>query len=408
MNVLHVIPYMHPSAGGPPVVVERLAEQAPASGWSASVITTSRFCDDGGAGLEKSLRQRLDVTVLRQKWGRAFHLPRDAGDIIRRGVRQADIVHLHTLWHPLNTVARKACKQFGRKYVLSPHGMLDPYSLGVKALRKRLYLALREESNLRGASRLIFTTPLEEKLAHASLRWLGGGEIIPLGADLPPPVSREQLAAAFEARYPSAAGRRRLIFLGRVHEKKGLEQILEVLPLIAAIYPDILLVVVGSGEPGYVARLREGAHRKGLGPYVLFTGALQGEAKWSALAASEAFLLPSHQENFAIAAAEAMHMGLPVVLSDKVNLWPFVSEARAGVIVREDCMAMELGAVIANLLNDREEFRAVGERGRRFAGKNFIWLNTSRRMIDLYNSLAETCGSKRSHDSFERRRDIAC
>jgi glycosyltransferase involved in cell wall biosynthesis len=408
MKVLHIIPYMHPSAGGPPVVVERLAEQAPSSGWSASVITTSQFCEDGGVGLEKSLRQHIDVTVLHQKWGRTFHLQQDAREVIRRGVRQADIVHLHTLWHPFNTLARKACKQFCRKYVLSPHGMLDPYSLGVKALRKQLYLALREGSNLRGASKLIFTTPLEEKLARASLGWLRSGEIVPLGADMPPSVSREKLTATFEAQFPGLAGRRRLIFLGRIHEKKGLERILAVLPMIAAIYPKVLLVVVGSGEPRYVARIQEAAHRKGLGPYVLFTGELQGAAKWSALAAAEAFLLPSHQENFAIAVAEAMHMGLPVVLSDKVNLWPFISEARAGIVVRDDCMAKELGAVIINLLREREEFCAVGARGRLFAGKNFMWKNTSKLTIDLYNRLVDTYDLTKAHNAFEQNRDVAC
>lgn len=385
MKVLHVIPYMHPSAGGPPVVVERLAEQAPSGGWNASVITTFRFCQDDGSELEKSLRQRMDITVLRRKWGSLFQLQRETVEAVRQAVRRANLVHLHTLWHPLNTIARKACEHFGRKYVLSPHGMLDPYSLGVKPVRKRLYMALREGCNLKNADRLVFTTPLEEQLACTSLKWLGKGEVIPLGADQPPPVARSELTAQFEARFPETTDRRRLIFLGRIHEKKGLERIFEALPEIAARIPKILLTVVGSGEPRYVARLKTMARRKGLEPHVFFAGALHGEAKWSALAAAEAFLLPSHQENFAIAVAEAMHMGLPVVLSDKVNLWPFVSDALAGVIVPDDHIPTKLGDAIINLLDKPDELAAMGARAKECAQKQFIWSNTYKLTIDMYD-----------------------
>lgn len=301
------------------MVVDRLTVSGEAFCWRAKVITTSLFCEDVGANLAAMLRPRIDVRVLPVNRPRVLGLSSEAPGAIYEAVRDADIVHLHTLWHPLNTIARQACGHYGRKYVLSPHGMLDPYSLGVKSLRKRLYMKLREERNLRDASCLIFTTPLEEELARKSLPWLGNGVIIPLGADTPPSESQEEIAKTFITQFPSAQDRRRLIFLGRLHPKKGLERILEVIPTVAKAYPSVLLIVAGSGEPAYVRNLQAEIEKRGLSRHVLFTGLLQGKLKWGALAASEMFLLPSHQENFAIAAAEAMHSGLPVILSDKVN-----------------------------------------------------------------------------------------
>src|SRR5262245_51940684 len=153
---------MHPVAGGPPVVVERLSLLTPSWGWDATIITTSLFCDDGGKELQDVLCQRLDVQVLPIIGPRALKHANGAVGVIDKAVRQADIVHLHTLWHPLNTIARKACQRRGRQYALMPHGMLDPYSLRQKHWRKRLYLAAVEGRNLREASRLIFTTAQEK------------------------------------------------------------------------------------------------------------------------------------------------------------------------------------------------------------------------------------------------------
>jgi glycosyltransferase involved in cell wall biosynthesis len=266
--------------------------------------------------------------------------------------------------------------------------MLDPYSLGVKAMRKRLYLALREGRNLREASRLIFTTPLEEQLARASLPWLGGGDVIPLGADAPPGgVSRGELAATFFDRFPAARGRRNLTFLGRLHPKKGLERIFAALPRITAAFPDVLLIIAGSGDPAYVSSLQETARQQGAASHVLFTGLLQGLEKWGALAAAEAFLLPSHQENFAIAAAEAMHAGLPLILSDKVNIWPFVTKAKAGIVLNEPDIERELEDAAIAVLKAPEDSRAMGARGESFARENFTWTSSARLTHELYERL---------------------
>jgi glycosyltransferase involved in cell wall biosynthesis len=387
VRVLHICPYMHPSAGGPPVVVERLCSLMPSEGWDTAVITTSLHCDDDGENLQSSLRQRLDVKVLPISAPRALKRANRAVEMIDKAVQQADIIHLHTLWHPLNTIARKACQRHGRKYALMPHGMLDPYSLQQKRWRKRYYLAAIEGRNLRAASRIIFTTTYEQQAARQSLRWLALGDVIPLGADCPPCASREGYAATFTRLFPQASNRRCLLFFGRIHQKKGLELLLKILPEITRKHPGSLLVIAGNGEPTYVGHVKKLVRAGKLEQQVLFTGMLTGQAKFGAFACAEAFLLPSSQENFAISMAEAMHMAVPVIISNKVNSWPFVKMASAGFVVEQEQLEVGFAQRIDQILCAPDMARHLGKRGQDFAREQFTWQRVARDMVSLYQKM---------------------
>ena len=113
-----------------------------------------------------------------------------------------------------------------------------------------------ERRNLEGASRLIFTTFHEQQAARASLCWLGAGEIIPLGADSPPDMPRQKAKETFIGLFPQVANRRCVIFLGRIHPKKGLERLLTILPEISRRHPSVLLIIAGDGEQSDVRNLK--------------------------------------------------------------------------------------------------------------------------------------------------------
>ena len=140
-SILHVIPYMHPSAGGPPVVVENFIREANGLGHRSQIISTPSHCDGDESNLQKRLKQLAPITFLTALQTLPA-LSRAGAACIDAHVRQADIVHVHTLWSPLNISARYACLRHDRPYVLMPHGMLDPYSLSVKALKKSMYLRI--------------------------------------------------------------------------------------------------------------------------------------------------------------------------------------------------------------------------------------------------------------------------
>lgn len=377
-------PYMHPSAGGPPVVVERLCLSAKEQGWDASVISTSLCCEDDGRGLQANLRRRMEIEILPTIGPHA--LRRVRGRLaIDRGVEQAEIVHAHTLWHPLNTLVRKSCARHGRKYVVMPHGMLAPYSLGQKRWRKMLYMAIAERRNLSKASRIIFTAAAEQSAAQV-FPWLPPAETVPLASDHPE-TGLLDLARSFRAQHREVIGRRCVVFLGRLHPKKGVDRVLKALPALIDRFPDLLFVIAGGGETAYVLQLQFLVKNMGLQSHVLFTGPLTGSEKWGALAIAEAFVLLSRQENFGISVAEAMHAGIPVIITDRVDAWPMVEAAGAGFVINDENAEEGFASQLSALFSDARAGKRIGALGQHYARQNLTWSRVSADIIRVYEQV---------------------
>ena len=384
MRILHVIPYMHASAGGPPVVVENFVRETNKLGHSSEIISTPLFCN----GDQQMLFERLSGlarTIFVSPSRTLGPLHRQTRRQLKECICVADIVHLHTLWHPINDIARRECARQSRPYVLMPHGMLDPYSLMTKRWRKAVYLWTIERRNIAAAKRVIFTTSEEARLAATRFLSLSKGVVIPLGGD--GPVGAASPSAVFLERFPKARGRRQLLFLGRLHAKKGLERILTVLPSIVRAFPDVLLTVAGDGTLEYEAMLKDVIKAQGLENSVMMTGRLDGAMKWGAYASAELFLLPSRQENFAIAVAEAMHMRLPVIISDRVNIWPYVKESGAGIVLDESRIEMQLKEALLSLLADPKKIELMGRAGGDYARKNLTWRRAASQLLTCYEEV---------------------
>jgi glycosyltransferase involved in cell wall biosynthesis len=311
---------------------------------------------------------------------------RTGADKINALVRRADIVHVHTLWSPLNVAARYACRKHNKPYVLMPHGMLDPYSLSVKALKKSVYMKFFESRNMARAERMIYTTSEEENLAALAGLRLPRGAIVPLGAQASP-TSADDLRLQFLKSYPQAEGKRRLLFLGRLHYKKGLDRILDALQRVRQAIPNVLLIVAGTGEAKYEENIRQLVRSLALDDHVIFAGHLDGELKWASFAAAELFLLPSRQENFALTVAEAMQMGVPVVITDKVNTWPYVEEAGAGLVLSERDIDTQLPRAIETLLTDEVTRSKMAVQGCRYARDRLTWHASAQKLLACYDQV---------------------
>ena len=384
-NILHATPYMHASAGGPPVVVENFIAEASRLGHSSDIISTFAFCNGDDGILRKHLEKSAPTTFLTGLETIPV-VSRSGAEKINAQVRRADIVHVHTLWSPLNVAARYACRKYDKPYVLIPHGMLDPYSLSLKALKKSLYLKFFEGPNMACAQRMIYTTSEEEKLAGLAGLRLPRGAIVPLGARASS-TSRDELRLQFLKRYPQAEGKRTLLFLGRVHHKKGIDRILNCLQRVRQAIPNVLLIVAGTGEPKYQEHVRQIVSSLALDDHVVFTGHLEGEQKWACFAASELFLLPSRQENFAITVAEAMQMGVPVVITDKVNTWPYVEEAGAGLVLAERDIDALLPRAIETLLTDDATRSKMAAQGSDYARDRLTWHASAQKLLACYDQV---------------------
>ena len=240
-----------------------------------------------------------------------------------------DAVISHGLWQYHGFATWRAWRGARGKRFVYAHGMLDPWfkrTYPKKHLKKWLYWPWAEYRLLREARAVFFTCEEEKRLARESF-WLYrvNEAVAPLGLAEPPGPPERQIAAFHEA-YPQLRGRPFLLFLGRVHPKKGVDLLLEAW----ASRPSMLaLVIAGPGEPAFLEQLRAKA---GIGPTSpIWTGMLTGDLKWGALRAAEAFMLPSHQENFGLAVVEALACGTPVLISNKVNIWREILEDRAGL-----------------------------------------------------------------------------
>jgi poly(glycerol-phosphate) alpha-glucosyltransferase len=302
------------------------------------------------------------------------------------GTDPPDLLHLHGLFTWPSHVARRWRRQTRRPVVVSPHGMLDPWALANSAWKKRLFLWLVENDNLRGAACLhALCWPEAENIRRLGLR--NPVAILPNGVDLdqlPAPAPR----ASFDRLFPEATGRRLLLFLARIHPKKGILRLLDawaaskVEGLLAP--QGWLLVVAGPDQLGHRAQVEERILTLGLERDVLLTGPLSRDTKWAAFSAADGFILPSSSEGFPMAVLEAMASRLPVLLTRQCNVDAealgagLVCEPETGSIAKQLRVFLELG--------DKDR-RAFGDKGRAAVEERYSWQRIAPNMIEVYSWL---------------------
>lgn len=326
MHLLHIISTLDPAAGGPAEGVRLLLSQT-ADGCTGEVVTL----DAPDAPFLRDLPfPAYGVGPISSVYG--YH--RNLLPWLRANRSRFDGFLLNGMWQYMGLATMLGASQ-RIPYVLFAHGMLDPYfkrRFPMKHLKKVLYWYPIEFWVLRRAYRVLFTTETEQGLARQSFAYSSWkSTIVPYGVELPQ-VPRAELVEAFQTAVPALRNRRFLLFLGRVDRKKGCDLLVEAFCQTAADDPDLHLLMAGPDRDGWAAELQAVAERAGCADRIHWPGILRGSAKWGAFYAAEAFILPSHQENFGIAVAEALACGCPVLLSTEVNLADTVREEGCALI----------------------------------------------------------------------------
>ena len=248
-----------------------------------------------------------------------------------------DKIIVNGIWQYLSFAAWRRYAGSTIPYFVFPHGMLDPWfkeTFPLKHFKKWLYWPWADYRVLRDAAAVVFTAEEERLLARKSF-WLyrANEKISPLGVETPVQSSPEAKENFFQ-RFPQLRDKRVLLFLGRLHPKKGCDILIEAFAQIAD--PSFSLVLAGPDQIGWQSRLQTRVDKLKLNSRVVFTGMLEGEAKQAALAVADAFVLPSHQENFGMAVVEALAIGLPVLISNRINIWREVDQDNAGYVESDD------------------------------------------------------------------------
>jgi glycosyltransferase involved in cell wall biosynthesis len=373
LNVLHVINTLNPAAGGPPVVAARLAAAQAALGHPVTILAGHVTAADRLGGLAGV---RLVPSPPVTQFGAVFG--RRAVDALVPIVGEHALAHLHGVWDPLLYAVARAARAIGRPYVVTPHGMLDPWSLAQKRWKKRLAFALGWRAMLDRAAALHLLNA-DEKGLIVDLGIRAPGVVIPNGIDPaefdPPPdpvVFRRRLTALGDHPY--------VLFLGRLHYKKGLDYLADAFRIVAERDPVVHLVVAGPDD-GARSDFERRVAAAGLADRVHVPGAVYGPEKLSAVAGAACFCLPSRQEGFSVAILEALACGTPAIVSDACH-FPEVAEVGAGEVVPLDATA--IAAALGRVLADAGRRERMGEAGRGLVTARFTWPAIAARTIETY------------------------
>jgi glycosyltransferase involved in cell wall biosynthesis len=328
MNVLHVIGSLSRQEGGPPEITRQLARSYAEDGNTMEVVCLdppgSPFLSDMPCPVH-ALGQRLI--------GRYGFSPR-LWNWLHEHAGRFDAIIMQGIWTFPGIAVRHASRKAGVPYGVFPHGALDPWfnrKYPLKHLKKIAYWPI-QYSVLRDARAVFFTSKLEPELARTSFspnRW--NTVIFPYGIYEPSSSPADTIETFYQS-FPSLRNRRYFLYLARIHEKKGCDLLLRAFARVSPSMPDFDLVMAGPDRDGYKMSLQRMAQDLGIADRVVWPGMIADDLKWGALRAAEAFILPSHQENFGIAVVESLAASRPVLISNQVNIWPEIQSAGVGMV----------------------------------------------------------------------------
>jgi glycosyltransferase involved in cell wall biosynthesis len=292
-----------------------------------------------------------------------------------------EVVHFHGLWQPRFVRASAHCRRVGIPYVVSPHGMLEPWAWRHKSWKKWPWFHLAERRHLAGAARLLATSDVE---AGNLQRMFASAKCVALPLGLTAERGPDYAAARRALGWGDSEVV--LLFLSRIHPKKGLHLLLPALTQLGMdVLRDVRLVIVGGGTNGYLRTLRSFARREQTRlPRVDWMGEIWGNARWPYFQGADLFCLPSFSENFGLAILEALQVGTRVLTTDQTP-WSALSSWRAGFVVTpaEDAIR----AALTNYLAHPEWPLEHRERLAADTHERFSWGNVGPAYVRLYEDV---------------------
>jgi len=384
MRIVHVIQSLDPAGGGPPKIAVSLAAAQAARGHHVQLLhadapEAQRDIDQMLAGIPGC--DGLAMTNLGPRGGLAW-LAGAASPAMTKAIDAADFAHLHSVWSPILPKAAKLCRSTDTPYLVLLNGMLDPWSLSQRSTKKKIALQLIYRKMLEGAAALHVGNVHERDLI-AELNLDVATRVIPNGI-FPEEVADRPTPGAFYQKLPALNDAPYVLFLSRLHYKKGLDHLAEIFAKFAERNRKAHLVVAGP-DGGARADFEQRIAGYQLNDRVHVTGPLYGDDKRKALTDAACFILPSHQEGFSVAITEALAWSLPCVVTEGCH-FPEVAENEAGYVCPLD--DQRLADALTGLFSDESRRRAMGENGHRYAMDNLIWPKIADQTIEIYKELS--------------------
>ena len=380
LNVLHVTPSMSPTWGGPTVAVSELTSELARQGVNCEIVTTRGY----RVGINQISPPGVPIYSFDTGFPARFwtaYSP-ELSRFLNENADRFDLIHIHQVWHYPVYAAFRSARKNKLPCVLTIHGELSDWGLRQKALKKRLYRLCLLDRMLNGAGAIHAITDAEKE------------QVQKLGFETPVVVTPNGVEQSrFEAlpspqrlirRFPKLKGKRVILFLGRLHPKKGLDILARSFSTVARHFEDAVLLIVGPDKFGTRENMEAILRSKGLLDRTQFTGLLTGEDKLAAMSCADLFVLPSHSDVLGIAVLEAMAARLPVIITKGCE-FPEVSEHSAGLVVETG--EKPIAEAITMLLSDADMREQMGQQGRKLVIERYTWQVAAATMANIYKTL---------------------
>ena len=387
MKVLHVIPSVSPIRGGPSQAVVEMVRGLRAQGIEASIVTTN---DDGHNVLDVSTSGWISYQGVPVRFFSRFSPNIDGikefafsstfTTWLRQNIEEYDLVHIHAIFSYPSTAAMAIARSRKVPYIVRPLGQLCEWSLQQSVLKKRLYLKIIERANLNHSQGLHLTSEQEKKEA-AKLQLTCPSFVIPHGLDFAPTLANAR--QRLRVRFNLPEDEKIVLFLSRIHPKKGLNYLIQSLARMTH-YP-FTFILAGSGDPAYEAEVQRLLQEYGLRTRTILPGFVKGETKSMLLQGADLYALTSHSENFGVSVLEALAAGSPAIVTPGVALSDEIQSCQLGYV--SELSVEAITSALENYFANPEAAIRMGKRAQQFTLKNYTWQRNADTLINIYRAI---------------------
>lgn len=390
MKILHVIPSVAPVRGGPSAAVLKMVQALNQLGIQSEIATTN---DNGSQLLDVPLGKCVDYHGVPVRFFSRFSPPinsvrefafsQDLTNWLWHNIKRYDLLHIHAIFSYASTAAMAIARLQKVPYIIRPIGQLCTWSLQQSAMKKQLYLKIIEKANINHSYKIHFTATAEQQ-ESAHLNLTCPGFVLPLGISIPPKIAHARQLVRQHFNLP--ADEPIILFLSRLHPKKGLDYLIPALGKLS--HYRFSFVLAGGGTPKYESYLKSLVVTHGIEEKSHFTGFVKGEFKDLLIQGADLFTLTSHSENFGVAVLEALAGGIPALVTPGVALADMITQQQLGYVTELNVEAIAF--TIKQILIHPQNMKEMGDRARQFILKNYTWDKVALQMISVYKSIIKT------------------